>query len=124
MGPVEVQHMALLTSGDIRKYDTACDMLRNENSVTISEDGSVTYVGYDNVEKMGTVEYSITKSEVSSIVEKIHNAGFYGLEDEYEPNITDVPRIIISTNLDGDSRSVESISCNARIPEEDSNSNF
>ena len=34
MGPVEVQHMALLTSDDIRKYDTACDMLRNENKVT------------------------------------------------------------------------------------------
>ena len=31
---VEVQHMALLTSDDIRKYDTACDMLRNENKVT------------------------------------------------------------------------------------------
>ena len=31
--PDEVQHMALLTPDDIRKYDNACDMLRNENKV-------------------------------------------------------------------------------------------
>ena len=77
-------------------------------SVTISEDGNVTFVGYKNVQKLGTVEYSITESKVISIVEKIHDVGFYELEDEYDPNITDVPRIIISSNLDGNAKSVKS----------------
>ena len=87
---------------------TACFGFCPTYSVTISEDGAVTFVGYENVQKLGTVEYSITESEVISIVEKIHEVGFYGLEDEYDPNITDVPRIIISSNLDGDAKSVKS----------------
>ena len=77
-------------------------------TVSIHEDGSVNYVGYENVQKIGTIQSSITKTQLDSILEKINQINFYEFDDEYGAEITDIPRIVFSVNLNDDVKSIKS----------------
>ena len=101
-------HQSQSTTPIISLEYTPCFGFCPTYTVSIHEDGSVNYVGYENVQKIGTIQSSITKTQLDSIINKISQINFYEFDDEYGSQITDIPRTIISVDLNGDMKSIKS----------------
>ena len=101
-------HPSQSTTPTISLEYTSCFGFCPTYTVSIDEDGIVNYMGYENVQKIGAIQSSITKNDLNSIIEKINQINFYEFDDEYGAEITDIPRIIISVDLNGNVKSIKS----------------
>ena len=53
------------------------------------------YHGKNFVEKIGTVEFTLSEEEINSILQKANEINYCQLEDEYFEHISDLPRTYI-----------------------------
>lgn len=57
--------------------------------------------------KEGLYQAKFTKEELKSLTEKIEEIKYFGLADEYNSPVTDLPSVITSVNLKGKKKSIK-----------------
>jgi hypothetical protein len=71
-------------------------------TLTIHEDGTVIYMGFQHVVEIGVRTTSIDAEDVTALAEAMAQQGYFRWEDEYMvQDITDQPYVITSLNWDG-----------------------
>jgi hypothetical protein len=70
---------------------TACFGVCPVYTVTVADDGRVTYNGRQFVHVAGAREWRIDKTAVRALASEIEKAGFFDMRDEYTALITDQP---------------------------------
>jgi len=60
-------------------------------TISIFSDMSVVYHGKKFVDKIGTVEFKLSKEEINSILQKANSINYCKMESEYTEMITDLP---------------------------------
>ena len=71
------------------------------------ETKTATYLGTQNIEKIGTFTKPITEKELDALVKAFDDAKFTTLNDEYLGNITDFPIKIISYTVNGKTKQIK-----------------
>ena len=85
--------------------------------VTIYGDGRVEYEGTDYVEVKGTQSSNIGADGVSQLVEAFVEAGYFEWNDAYNNrNVTDMPTVITSITLEGQTKRIERYEGDASAP--------
>jgi len=75
----------------------ACPAFR----IKIYRSGSATYEGRGNVERMGMHSGSVTPEMMEDLLTKAEGYGFFGMNDTYDAQVTDLPSTIIQVNSNG-----------------------
>lgn len=77
--------------------------------LTIYEDGRLSYHGKNFVEFKGHYTAQLSDDKIREIKRRIEKSGFFNFEEEYDnPNITDLPSIITTVQLNGETHRVKS----------------
>ncbi len=86
---------------------TACRGVCPIYTVTILEDGTVTYVGENFVEMTGEQVTEIEPETVALMVEAFENAGYFGWDEAYDTQtVSDLPSVITSVTRDGETHRI------------------
>lgn len=72
---------------------TACFGFCPVYSVTLRDDGTVSYVGKQHVKVSGTHTWKIDPGAVRGLAQEMQDAGFFELQDEYRAMVTDHPTV-------------------------------
>jgi membrane dipeptidase len=75
-------------------------------TVTLREDGTVTYVGTQHVKVTGTQTWKIDPAAVRALAQEMQDAGFFELQDEYRAMVTDHPTVYTSLSAGGRAKKV------------------
>lgn len=86
---------------EIRLQRTGCYGWCPVYSVTISGDGTVSFLGERFVTVKGAHTAKITPDKVRALYEAFVKADFFWAFDRYEASITDLPTKIVSISFDG-----------------------
>ncbi|PWR22467.1 hypothetical protein DKG74_11330 [Zavarzinia aquatilis] len=84
---------------EISIQHTACYGTCPIYTVTIGGDGRVSYDGGFNVAFAGRVEERVDPAAVAALIEQFRAAQFFGLEDEYAAEVTDLPSTVLRLRL-------------------------
>ncbi|MBU1099376.1 MAG: hypothetical protein KKA84_03145 [Bacteroidetes bacterium] len=74
----------------------------------IKGNGDVVLTGRENIDKIGEYKLRIDKSEIVRLLSKIDEVDFWGMKDEYDGRVTDLPSTYISVNYNGKSKKIKS----------------
>lgn len=74
--------------------------------VKIYRSGSATYEGRGNMEMMGMHTGTVSSEMMEDLLTKAERSGFFGLNDKYDAQVTDLPSTIIQVNSNGRSKKV------------------
>ncbi len=75
---------------------------------SISQEGLVSYEGINFVDKMGKYEAMLATAQIDSIIQRIHDVNYFGLDSIYDNEyVMDLPSIISSVNLERKSHSIQ-----------------
>ncbi len=75
-------------------------------SVEIRGDGAVIFHGEHGVAMTGTQQAEISKQQVAALLERFRQADYFSLNDKYEMGATDLPTVITSITIDGQTKTV------------------
>lgn len=78
---------------------TACFGTCPAYSVTLRDDGTVTYLGREYTRVSGTHSWKIDPAAVRALAREMEQAGFFELEDEYVGLMTDHPTTYTSLTI-------------------------
>lgn len=67
----------------------------------LDSNGSIAFLGKQYVKTEGIRNSRISKEDIEKIKDKIRDVGFFDLDKEYIPPITDSPGVIVYLRLDG-----------------------
>ena len=73
---------------------TACFGTCPVYTVSMSEDGRVTYEGLQHVRVSGKQAWTIDPAKVRALADDMEKAGFFEMRDEYTARVTDLPTVI------------------------------
>jgi hypothetical protein len=75
-------------------------------TLTVSANGTVDYNGAYFVLAQGNQTASLTPSEVRKLHQAVLDADFFSMDDRYEVGATDLPSILTTVSMSGQSKSV------------------
>jgi len=80
-------------------------------SAQIHADGTVVYVGKDNVKEIGERRFKISQERIQELIKEFQRINYFSLKDRYETDekgmsVTDQPTTTTSICLDGKKKSV------------------
>ena len=78
---------------------TACFGFCPVYTVTLRDDGTVTYRGTEHVKVSGTHTWKIDPAAVRALAQEMQDEGFFALQDEYRSMVTDHPTVITSLSI-------------------------
>lgn len=76
-------------------------------SVSIKEDGTVTYTGTQHVKTTGTHTWKIDPAAVRALAREMQDAGYFELQDEYRAMVTDNPTTHTSLTIGGRTKKIQ-----------------
>jgi membrane dipeptidase len=85
---------------------TACFGFCPVYSVTLRDDGSVTYSGKEHVKVTGNQTWKIDPGAVRALAQEMQDAGFFELQDQYRAMVTDHPTVFTSLTAGGRTKRV------------------
>jgi membrane dipeptidase len=85
---------------------TVCFGVCPAYTVTIKDDGTVTYVGTQSVKVSGEQTWKIDPTAVRALAKEMQDAGYFELENEYRARMTDHPTTYTSLTMGGRSKRV------------------
>lgn len=74
--------------------------------LTMKGNGTASYEGLANVEKIGYYEATISKDDILELVKGFESIKFFELKDEYDGPVTDIPTRTVTYTLNGKTKSV------------------
>ena len=77
-------------------------------SLEIRGNGKVLLEGKENLSKIGKYILRIDEDEIARVIKAIDESGFWGMNDEYDGRVTDLPSTYISVEYNGKSKSIKS----------------
>lgn len=86
---------------------TACFGTCPVYTVTMREDGSVTYTGSAHVRVTGTERWTIDAAAVRALAREMEQAGFFDLKDKYTAQMTDMPTTFTTLTVGGRTKKIE-----------------
>ena len=87
---------------------TACFGTCPVYSLTIQGDGTVMYEGKDFVEVKGEAETTISQDQIDALISEFEKANYFSLNDRYtERTVTDLPTVITSISMEGETKKIE-----------------
>lgn len=97
-----VEELVSVTSEPLITYRrTYCFGMCPVFKSSISQEGLVSYEGINFVDKIGKYEAMLAAAQIDSIIQRIHNVNFFGLDSIYDNEyVMDLPSIISSVNLE------------------------
>lgn len=75
-------------------------------TVVIHADGSARYTGRSNAPREGEFTGTVDKTTMQALFDRASSIGFFGFEDKYDAQVTDIPSTIIRMNADGKDKKV------------------
>ena len=75
-------------------------------TVTIMADGTARYTGRSNAPREGEFTGTVDKATMQALFDRAASIGFFGFEDKYDSQVTDIPSTIIRMNADGKDKKV------------------
>lgn len=75
-------------------------------TVTIFSDGSAHYTGRSNAPREGDFTGKVDKATMQALFDRASAIGFFGFQDKYDGQVTDLPSTIIRMNADGKDKKV------------------
>jgi membrane dipeptidase len=75
-------------------------------SVTLRDDGSVSYEGKQHVKVTGTQTWKIDPAAVRALAQEMRDEGFFELQDEYRSMVTDHPTVFTTLTIGGRTKKV------------------
>ncbi len=75
-------------------------------TVTILADGSAHYTGRSNAPREGDFTGKVDKTVMQALYDRASTIGFFGYQDKYDGQVTDLPSTIIRVNADGKDKKV------------------
>jgi hypothetical protein len=85
---------------------TACFGLCPVYTVTIKDDGSVSYEGVQHVRVSGKQAWTIDPAAVRALARDMEKAGFFEMKDEYSAPVTDLPSTFTTLEMGARSKRV------------------
>ena len=85
---------------------TACFGFCPVYSVTLRDDGTVTYNGKEHVKVSGAQTWKIDPAAVRALAQEMQNEGFFELQDEYRSLVTDHPTVFTTLSIGGRTKKV------------------
>ena len=85
---------------------TACFGFCPVYSVTLRDDGTVSYQGKQHVKVSGTHTWKIDPAAVRALAKEMQDAGFFALQDEYRAMVTDHPTVHTTLSAGGRTKKV------------------
>ena len=64
-------------------------------TLTIYRDGKAEYIGRSNAPRQGKYTGSVDRATMETLLAKAEAIGYFGLEDKYDSQVTDLPSTII-----------------------------
>ena len=89
-------------------YRSMCYKRCPDYTLTVEGNGEVTFEGRYYTAVKGTVSSTISPDKLIEIVNEIHKAGFFNLEDSYYEPATDRPTYDLSVQFGGRQKKVTS----------------
>jgi hypothetical protein len=86
---------------------TACFGVCPVYSVTMREDGSVTYTGAAHVRVTGTHSWKIDAAAVRALAREMETAGFFELKNEYTAPMTDMPTTFTTLTIGSSTKRIK-----------------
>ena len=86
---------------------TACFGICPVYKVTVQDDGSVSYEGWQYVRVPGKHDWKIEPSAVRALARDIEKAGFFDMKDEYTMPVTDLPTTYSSLTIGARSKRIK-----------------
>jgi hypothetical protein len=90
----------------ITLYRSACFGRCPDYSLKIEGNGKVTYQGNHFVKVEGLQTAEISKAQVKILVDEFFAIDYFGLQDVYDTDITDIPHTETSIHVDGKQKTV------------------
>jgi hypothetical protein len=75
-------------------------------TVTILADGSAHYTGRSNAPREGEFTGRVDKALMQALYDRASSIGFFGFQDKYDGQVTDLPSTIIRVNASGKDKKV------------------
>lgn len=75
-------------------------------TVTIMADGSAHYTGRSFAPREGEFTGTVDKATMQALFDRAAAIGFFGFQDKYDAQVTDIPSTIIRVNADGKDKKV------------------
>ncbi len=75
-------------------------------TVTIMADGTARYKGRSNAPREGEFTGKVDKATMQALFDRATAIGFFGYQDKYDSQVTDIPSTIIRLNADGKDKKV------------------
>ena len=85
---------------------TACFGFCPVYTVTLRDDGTVTYVGKEHVKVTGQQTWKVDPAAVRALAQEMQKEGFFELQDEYRAMITDNPTVYTTLTAGGRTKKV------------------
>ncbi len=85
---------------------TPCFGVCKAYRIAVYRSGYATYDGRGNVEKLGKHTGTITEGMMKILLAKTEEAGFFGMQDKYDAEVTDLPSTIIRVVANGKDKKV------------------
>ena len=76
-------------------------------SVSIKEDGTVTYTGTQHVKTAGTHTWKIDPAAVRALAKEMQDAGYFEMKDEYRAMVSDNPTTYTSLTIGGRTKKIQ-----------------
>lgn len=75
-------------------------------TMTIYSDGRAVLEGKFNIDYIGTYETKLSEEELQEFTETAKRIDYFGLEDKYDSEVTDLPSTTTSIVIDGEKKEV------------------
>lgn len=75
-------------------------------TATIMADGSAHYTGRSFAPREGEFTGTVDKATMQALFDRASSIGFFGFQDKYDAQVTDIPSTIIRVNADGKDKKV------------------
>lgn len=75
-------------------------------TVEIDADGSARYTGRSNAPREGEFTGQVEKAAMQALYDRASSIGFFGFQDKYDGQVTDLPSTIIRVNANGQDKKV------------------
>jgi len=86
---------------------TACFGVCPVYTVTILEDGTVSYEGWEHVRVPGAHTWTIDPAAVQALARDMEKAGFFEMKDQYVAPVTDMPTTYVTLAFHGRSKRIK-----------------